>query len=190
MQKITSVVLALTVGVIAPACGNESDDASKQDLVEMVAERDELQSRLDDRSDRYEKTAAVVAGMRAVFDDPDSYGTEDEVADLLATFATSDALMADTVLGSAPMRQAWYNALYSGAVDAEVEISHQWITDDGSQSGSLWVWSGTNRLGNPFELVGVSLDSHNEDGLITREKVIYPYDDAYVKQAFSGDGTE
>ncbi len=167
VKKIAIVALLLVLGVFAPACGSSTDEAA----------------------DRYERTAAVKEGVRAVLDDPNSFGTAQEVADLLATYATADALMVDDALGSAPMRQAWYDTLYGKGLDAEIEVWHQWISADGSQSGSLWVWKGTNLIGNNFELIGVAIDSHNEDGLVSNELVIYPYDDAYVEEAFSGVGT-
>lgn len=189
MKKIAIVALLLMLGVVTPACGSESDDAVRQQLDEVTAERDSLQARIDASSERYEKTAAVTAAIRAVLDNPNEFGTEDEVVDLLATYATPDALVEDDAFGSVGIRQAWYNTLYGNVVDAEIEVRHQWISDDGLQSGWLWVWKGKNLRGNDFELIGVAIDSHDEEGLVTHELVIYPYDDAYVMAAFTGAGT-
>jgi len=60
--------------------------------------------------------------------------------------------------------------------------------DDGSQSAALWLWHGTNIAGNPFELAGISLATHDEDGLISYELVTYPYPDDYVREAVMGSG--
>jgi hypothetical protein len=132
----------------------------------------------------------VKAGIREVLNDPAAFGTEDEVVDLLASFATDTAVMEDDVFGSAPMTEAWLGTLYSNAMDAEIEVMHQWINEDGSGSGSLWVWRGANLAGNPFELIGVSVDEHDDEGLVTHELVIYPYSDEYVDKAIVGAGTE
>ncbi|MFW2380527.1 MAG: hypothetical protein ACN4GZ_02125 [Acidimicrobiales bacterium] len=189
MKKLAIVALLLVLGVVGPACGGSSDDALEDQLKEVTSERDALQAQVDASAERYEKTLGVKEAIRAVLDDPGAFGTEEEVADLLATYATPEALMVDDALGEARMRQAWYDTLYGKGLDAEIEVWHQWISDDGSQSGSLWVWKGTNLRGNYFELVGVAIDSHDEDGVVTNELVIYPYDDAYVIEAFSGAGT-
>jgi hypothetical protein len=116
-------------------------------------------------------------------------GTESEAIDLLASYASSDARMRDDALGSATMRRAWHESSYGQAVDAEIEVVHQWFAPDGSQSGGLWVWRGTNLAGNPFELVGVQIDTHDDEGRVTDEWVIYPYPDDDVVEAFEGAGT-
>jgi hypothetical protein len=50
------------------------------------------------------------------------------------------------------------------------------------------MWHGTNSAGNPFELAGISLMTHDEDGLISCELVTYPYPDEYVRETFMGSG--
>ena len=125
----------------------------------------------------------------ALLDDPGGFGSEEEIADLLATHATSDAKMDDDVFGAVPYRTGFCNTLYSGLVDAEIDVYHSWVAGDGSQSGVLWMWRGTNASGNPFELAGVSLTEHNEEGLISYELVVYPYPDEYVHEAVFGAGT-
>ncbi|NNE96352.1 MAG: hypothetical protein HKN24_10020 [Acidimicrobiales bacterium] len=139
---------------------------------------------------RYERTAAVVSAVRNILDNPDAYGTEEEVVELLATYATPDAVMQDDAFDAdMNMRDSWYNTLYQASMDAEIEVLHQWISDDGSQSSGLWVWRGKNFNGHDFELIGVKVDSHNDEGLITHELVLYPYPDDYVRNAALGTGT-
>ena len=124
------------------------------------------------------------------FDTAEAYGTEEEVVDLLATYATSDAVMQDDAFNAGMnMRDSWYNTLYGGGMDAEIEVLHQWFSEDGSQSSSLWVWKGKNINGNDFELVGVAIDTHDEEGLISHELILYPYPDSYVTNAALGTGT-
>ena len=121
--------------------------------------------------------------------DPEAGGTEAKIADLLATHATDDALMDDEVFGSVNYRQGFYNTLYSGAANAEIDVFEDWLTEDGSQGGFLWMWHGTNAAGNPFSLTGISLTTHDEAGLISYEFVTYPYTDEYVREAWLGAGT-
>ncbi|MDH3755740.1 MAG: hypothetical protein OEU32_17890 [Acidimicrobiia bacterium] len=161
----------------------------EQQLSEVTAERDALQAQLDRAAERYDKTAEVKAGVREILDNPEAFGSEDEVADLLAVYATEAAVMEDDVFGSVPMRQAWFRTLYSDAMDAEIEILHQWISEDGSESGGVCVWRGTNQAGNPFELIGLTVDTHDEEGRVAHELVIYPYPDEYVDVAVTGAGT-
>lgn len=125
----------------------------------------------------------------ALLHDPEAVGSEAEIADLLATHATDDALMDDEVLGSINYRQGFYNTLFSGAADADIEVFANWLTEDGSQGGFLWMWHGTNAAGSPFSLAGVSLTTHDESGLISYEFVTYPYTDEYVREAWLGAGT-
>lgn len=97
--------------------------------------------------------------------------------------------MDDAVFGAVGYRTGFYNALYAGDVDAVIDVYHSWVSDDGSQGGVLWVWHGTNAAGNPFELAGISLTTHDEEGLISYEFVTYPYPDDYVDEAVFGAGT-
>ena len=184
-----SVAVALGGGIVA--CGDDDGEADtlRVELAEVSAERDQLQARIDADDERHDKSVATMKAIRAILDDPTSYGSEDEVVDLLASYASDGAQMRDDALGDVGIQSAWYNTLYGGAVDAEIEIVHQWFAPDGSQSGTLWVWRGTNLVDNPFELIGVSIDTHDDDGRITDEWVIYPYPDEYVEAAFRRGGT-
>lgn len=125
----------------------------------------------------------------AVLDDPESFGTEDEVVDLIAEHATESALMDDEVFGAFPYRQAFYDTLYGGAMDAQLDPYHYWVSDDGSDGGMLWLWHGTNGRGNPFEIAGISLFDFNDEGLVENEFVTYPYPDSFVDDAAFGEGT-
>ena len=46
--------------------------------------------------------------IRAILDDPEAFGTEDEIADLLATHAKGDALMDDDVFGAVGWRTGFF----------------------------------------------------------------------------------
>ena len=158
--------------------------------VAISAERDAL-AQATDSSDRHDNAARVQAEIRAILDDPEAFGTEDEIADLLATHAKGDALMDDDVYGAVLWRDGMHNTLHgtAGAADARLDTYDTWLCDDGSQGGALWMWHGTNAAGNPFELAGISLTTYDEDGLISYELVTYPYSDEYVRKAFSTSGS-
>jgi len=190
MRRLLALTLVLGLFGGIAACGGDSDVADlERRLTEVEAERDALEEQSHADFERYQKTAAVKVAIREILDDSAAFGGEEEVAALLATYATPDALMEDDAFGAVPMRQAWFNTLYSNAMDAEIEIWHQWISDDGSQSGGLWVWHGLNAAGNPFEVVGVAIDTHDAEGRVAHELVIYPYSDAYMDKAVFGEGT-
>lgn len=190
--KSAVVVVAIVLGAGVAACSEGDDgeaDELREQLEEVTAERDELQALIDTDAERHDKTVEVRDAIRAILDDPAAHGSEDEVVDLLASYASSDAQMRDDVFGDVGVRSAWYNTLYAGTMDAEIDVIHRWFAPDGAQSGGLWVWRGTNLAGNPFELVGVQIDTHDDDGRITDEWVIYPYPDDYVRDAVLRDGT-
>jgi hypothetical protein len=126
----------------------------------------------------------------AILDDPEAHGTEDEVADVIATQATEAAVMDDDVFGPYPYREGFFNTLYFDGADARIEVYVSWLSEDGTQGGFLWMWSGTNPGGHPFELAGISLIEFAEDGRIAYERVTYPYPDEYVYEAWMGGGTE
>jgi len=196
-QRILQAVAVLvSAALFSSACSGGSDSTAEklqvveQQLAEVTAERDVLKAQIDQPSSGYEKAAAVKAAVRDILDNPDSYGTEEEVVELLANYATPDAIMQDDAFDAAMnMRDSWYNTLYQSRMDAEIEVLHQWISDDGSQSSGLWVWKGKNINGLDFELIGVNVDTHNEEGLITHELILYPYPDDYVRNAALGTGT-
>ncbi len=194
MRMTTKVVAIAVVAALAggaTACGDDDGEAEelRAELAAVTAERDELRARLQADAERYDKTVATSRAIRAILDDPTAYGTEDEAVDLLASHASDGALMRDDVFGDVGVRSAWHYTLYGGTMDAEIDIAQQWVAPDGVQSGGLWVWHGTNQAGNPFELIGVQIDTHDDEGRVTDEWVFYPYPDDYVVEAIRGDGT-
>jgi hypothetical protein len=161
----------------------------QQQLAEAVAQRDALASAAPQSSERHDKATATQEAVTAIVNDPESVGTEQEVVDALTAYYTPDAMMVDAVFGSIGVRSGWYNTLYGGAMDTTFDGTYWWVSEDGSQGGSVWLWHGTNAAGNPFELAGISLDDFNEEGLISNEYVVYPYPADYVKAAIEGAGT-
>ncbi len=159
---------------------------AEAEVAAITAERDALAHGAVP-SHRYENAARILSEIKAILDDPEAFGTEDEIADLLATHATPEALMDDDVFGAVSYGAGFFNTLY-GWSDAQIDVYDRLLCDDGSQSAALWLWHGTNIAGNPFELAGISLATHDEDGLISYELVTYPYPDDYVREAVMGSG--
>jgi hypothetical protein len=124
-----------------------------------------------------------------ILHDPTAFGSEDDVLDLIASHAAPSALMDDEVFGALQYREAFRQTLYAETMDAQIEVYARWLSDDGSEGGFLWMWSGTNAVGAPFELAGVSLAEFTVDGQIAYEYVTYPYPHDYVRDAVLGPGT-
>jgi hypothetical protein len=121
--------------------------------------------------------------VSAIVADPDAYGTEDEVLDLLDTLAVPDSIYGDAAFGETTWRDGWRNTMYGG-VDANIRTWREWLSDDGSQGGSLWTWSGTAANGEAFTLEGIVLITCDENGLRDWTYVYYPYEHSEVRQAF------
>lgn len=176
------VALALVLG----ACGNgdASSDASEmaQELAAVTAERDALAKQIAADDARLAKTEATIAAVTDIVADPTSFGTQEEVLDLLMGHVTSEAVMDDDLYGAVPMRTAWRNTLYGG-LDAKIHTWHRWVSEDGSDGLSLWTWAGTNFAGDPFELIGLSILHYNDEGKEDYQFVVYPYEDSYVDDA-------
>ena len=153
----------------------------QQQLDEAVNGRDALAAQIAVADVRHELTVVNQAALAEIIADPTAYGSEEEALDLLMGYAIDDAVMDDVALGSIGMREAWRETIFW--TDSDIETFATWIADDGSNGGSLWVWSGLATNGEPFDLVGVNIDTYNDDGLITYERVVWPYPDAYVQQA-------
>ncbi|WP_084127311.1 hypothetical protein [Demequina sp. NBRC 110054] len=186
--RTATPIVAAGICILALAgCSSGSADL-EEELAQVTSERDALQAELDTIDARHDLVVEKKAELEEILTDHTSYGTPAQVADLLGTFATEDAVMDDDVYGAVDYRDAWYYTLYQDAT-SEVESIHQWVDADGSEAGTLWIWRGTNGIGNPFELIGISVDSYNDEGLITNEWVAYPYDDEYVLEALDGAGT-
>lgn len=161
---------------------------TEQALADVTAERDAIAAAASGLSERHDKVLANQEAVEDILHNPESYGSEEEVVELLATYATEDAVMDDAVFGAAPILTAWRETLYGGAMDAEIKNYYRWLSEDGSQGGVLWIWSGTNLAGNPFEMAGISLNEYDEEGMLTYSYVVYPYPDDYVNEAIVGEG--
>jgi hypothetical protein len=107
---------------------------------------------------------------------------------MLVELAVPGAVMDDTAFGPVALRSAWRNTMF-GSVDATISTWVRWAAKDGSSGGSLWIWEGTARNGDHFELVGVNLDTFDENGLMTNSIVDWPYPADYVRQAFAAGNT-
>ena len=147
----------------------------------------------DETSDeeRYEASRATLDEIVALLDDPSQVGTEEDVAAAIAAHATEDAVMYDTAFpAEISYEESFFNTLYAGTMDATLDVTHSWLSDDGSEGGALWLWSGTNAVGNPFEIAGISLIDFDENGKVAYELVTYPHPSEYVREAVTGAGTE
>jgi hypothetical protein len=196
MTYLARITVAMALLVAMAGCASSGSDAAadvevlEQQLTQVVAERDSLAAQLQPETGRRDRARQIMDELVAILDDHEAYGTEDEVVDTIATHATEDAVMDDDVFGPYPYREAFYNTLYFGGAEAHIDVYASWLSDDGTQGGFLWMWSGTNTGGHPFELGGISLIDFAEDGRIAYERVTYPYPDEYVYEAWMGDGTE
>ncbi len=180
---------AVCAAVILVFTGCSSGTAElEEELAQVTAERDALQARIDAEAIRYELVVQKKEEYQAVIRDHEWYGSPSEVAEKLSTFATEDAQMDNDVFGATGIRSAWFYTLY-GETQAEIDTIQQWVDPDGSQGGALSIWQGTNSAGYPFALIGIAIDTYNDDGLVTHEWIAYPYDD-YVLEAIYGNGTE
>ncbi len=175
----------LAAAVAAPAAATTTDEylALAQKLDAVTAERDALATQAATAAARYDKTKATIDAVTELIADPQAHGTEAEFLDQLMVFFAPDAVMDDAAFGAVPMREAWTNTLF-GDADAKIDTWHTWISEDGSSGGSLWTWSGTNAVGRPFELIGISIMSYNDEGLQTYQLVTWPYSDEYVIATF------
>lgn len=155
---------------------------SETELAQVTAERDALASEKAHQIARSETTASNVERVAEIVDDPDAFGSREEVLDQLMTMVASpDVVMDDTAFGPVPMRQAWSSTLWGR--DATIKTWVRWACADGTQAGSLWTWVGESINGEPFELIGINLDDYNEEGKVTYSLVDWPYEAAYVREA-------
>ncbi len=199
MRRLMALLAVL--GLILAACSSDPTASeeyqrldqqladTEQSLADVTAERDALVATAGELTERYDKALATQQAVEGILNDPESYGSEDEVVELLASYATEDAVMDDAVFGAVPIKNAWYFTLYGGTMDSQIDNYYRWLSDDGSQGGALWLWHGTNTAGNPFELAGIAIDEYDDNGLVAYEYVVYPYPDDYVRNAVDGTGT-
>ncbi len=136
-----------TASTTVLACSGETDDLEQQ-LTAIQAERDQLVAELEevtaqlDRTTRGQAvdhpserndTALANQTMIADFlDNPESFGTEEEIADRLDELAAPGARMVDDVFGSVSCRTGFLETLYGGNTDARIAIYDRWLSDDGS----------------------------------------------------------
>ncbi len=186
---IAIVIAVLLVGSGGCSQG-DSSNAIEQQLVAVTAERDALlDAASSQRQERHDRALATLDEVNAILNDPEAFGSQEEIIDAIARHSTDTAVMDDDVFGAVDYRSAFYATLYEGSVDARIDAYDWWVSEDGSQGGSLWVWYGTNAAGNPFELTGLTLTEFSEDGRIEYDLITYPYSDDYVRRAFRGEGT-
>jgi outer membrane murein-binding lipoprotein Lpp len=187
------VLLAAIVGLLLTPAGCWWDDEAnrlRDEVATLGQEVAGLQATIDEAQDRHDRTAGAMERLRAILDDPGEFGTEEQVVAQLAQMSTEDAVLRDDVFGSTGVRSAWQDILFgwsrSAAMDTSMDVHHHWLAADGSQSGGLWVWHGTNCAGHRFQLVEVRIRDHDETGKATLIEIHYPYDDAYVRDAVEG----
>ena len=189
---VMAVFGLLAVGTIG--CGSsDSEQALRDELAAVEAERDDLASASEVQATRHEAAQRTSDAIGAIWDDPESYGGEDGVAAALADLLSPGAIMQDEVFGSIAYTQGFINTLFGGNIDpdleGEIDGYGSWMSEDGSLGVSMWVWHGTNAERNPFELVGLSVTSYDDDGKLLREIDSYPYPGKYVVNALFGTGT-
>jgi hypothetical protein len=192
-RLLAAAVVVVALAGTAGCLGEDDTEPLRAEVAGLTAEVETLQALLDDVVDRHDRTRSATERLRQILDDPDAFGTEVEVVAQLAQMSADDATMTNDVFGSAGIRSAWTSTLFGGwpgsALEARVDTVSAWVAEDGSMSGSLWVWHGTNTAGRPFELAGVQVSQHDETGRSTEIRIHYPYDDAYVLDAVDGTGT-
>jgi hypothetical protein len=180
-------MLALLVPILlvpAAGCSDGNDDALDEELAAVTAERDELAAQIAIQEARHDKAEATQEAVVDIIADPASFGTEEEVLDLLDQYAVSpDIVYGDEALGDTTWRAGWRNTLF-GSVDADIQTWTRWLSDDGSTGGSLWSWNGTAANGEPFTLSGIELEEYDDDGLFEALRVYYPMPGEDVVDAF------
>ena len=178
-----AMLLLLSVSSGGVGAADEADGV-EQRLAAVTAERDGLLAEQEAAASRYERCAGAETALDAILADPDAYGSEDEVLDLLDTYAVPGSVYGDEAFGETTWRSGWRQTLFGGGIDATIRTWKEWFSDDGSAGGSLWTWSGNAVNGEPFELHGIVLFTCNEDGLRDWTYVYYPYEHDVVEAAF------
>jgi methyl-accepting chemotaxis protein len=161
-------------------------DALAAERDALAGERDALAAQLAAMETRRELSTANQQLIAEIIADPGAFGDEEEALDAMAALAAPGAVMDDTAFGPVPIRAAWRNTLFG--LDAKIESWATWLAEDGSSGGSLWTWSGTARNGEPFSLIGINIDSFDEDGLVTYSLVDWPYPGETVRSAIANGG--
>lgn len=188
MRWTLALLLPVLVAPMA-GCSDGNDDALEEQLAAVTAERDELAAQVAVQQARHDKAQATQQAVLDIIADPTSFGTEEEVLDLLDQYAVSPNIVyGDEAFGDTTWRTGWQNTLF-GSVDADIQTWTRWLSDDGSTGGSLWSWNGTAANGEPFTLSGIVIDQFDDDGLYKGARVYYPMPDEDVLAAFAGGNT-
>jgi hypothetical protein len=153
-------------------------------LIQVTAQRDALIAENDANVTRFETVQAQAELRNTVATDPSSFGTEQEVLDMLSEGATPDAVMLDEAWGSVPLKEAWRRTLFAEQLDAATTNWRAWNCSDGRTAVSLWAWEGTNIIGEPFSLVGINLNEYKDEGRLELSTVIWRYPHEYVYEEF------
>jgi outer membrane murein-binding lipoprotein Lpp len=190
------VVVVVVSGLVLGACSNDPTASEEYreleqqvsdlqaELADVTGERDQLLAADEADEARLATVTSFMELRNDVATDPSAYGTEAEVLDLLSEGAAPGAVMDDEAYGAIELREAWRRTLYGGNVDAVTTEWRSWVCNDGRMSGSLWTWEGTNFVGEPFSLVGINLNTYDDEGRQETTKVIWPYPHEHVYEEF------
>jgi hypothetical protein len=185
MFPVVVLVALITASCSSDPTGSGEYRDLEQQLAAVQQDRDDLAAVIAATEARYERSEAAQKATTEIIANPEAFGSEDEVLDLLMAYATEDAVMDDVAFGAVPMREAWYRTIYES--EAEIVTWHRWLSDDGSNGGSLWSWRGfSHSSGEKFDLIGLSIISYNDDGQQTYQLVVWPYPDEYVVSSVLG----
>ncbi|WP_062377090.1 hypothetical protein [Demequina pelophila] len=157
-------------------------------LENITAERDALQDHVDAVLLRYVLVVKHDAEQEALLADDSLRADPDALLDELSYYVIDGARLHNETLGSTSWRFGMRGTLFTTA-EATIDNVHSWIDPDGSTTGSLFVWSGTNAEDEPFALAGVAIQFYNDDGLLTHTWVAHPYPDGFIWNAVQGSGT-
>jgi hypothetical protein len=161
------------------------DEGVENELADITAERDQLAAEIAAQETRHDRADATQQAVADIIADPTSFGTEEEVLDLLDQYtATPSVVYGDEAFGDTTWRTGWRNTLF-GSMDADIQTWTRWLSDDGSTGGSLWSWNGTARNGEPFTLSGIVLEQYDDEGLYKALRVYYPMPDQDVTAAIA-----
>lgn len=176
MRRIFLLLLSALLVAVTSCSGDD-------ELAAVTAERDELAAEIAAQQARYDKADATQQAVIEIIADPDSFGSEGEVLNLLDQYAAPGTVYGDEAFGDVPWRAGWRGTLF-GSVDADIKTWTRWLSDDGSTGGSLWSWNGTAQNGEPFTLSGIVLEQYDDDGLTKALRVYYPLPEDEVLAAF------
>jgi hypothetical protein len=186
MRRLLILLPAVVVlSLVMSGCSSSDPAASAGYAALETAERDALATQAAAATQRHSKASATQAKLIAIIDDPSSFGTEEEVLDLLDELAVPLVRYEDTAwpllraVREGDWRTSWRNTIFN-ETPSNITTWRTWLSEDGSTGGSLFTWEGTGLTGEPFWLPGIELSEFNEEGLYTETIVYYPYANAEV----------